>query len=232
MLTTLFYYDHYRPYIVREADGVSGDVNRRPASASAPGKPILLNKSLNGAFLSYARGAGASVVSIKESAKGAVYAMDKYDEREFNGGGNHAKGYLEEALKYFASAYNGAAAFRESQAAVSPGLAEFYDGVSGGVYESAAPLKSLGLTSGSGGVLEYDPAVIESVGPGEARLVMSAARGVFEKIYNGAVNVMKKPLADHMEFKSYRYYYNYSRGITKEETFNGIGSGMMVDIAL
>ncbi len=232
MITSLFYYGHYRPYILDQAE-TDNTTPRRPKileSYMIDGKSlsVLLNKARKRDIIKYARGVSTSVLSLKESTNDSINDMEGYNENAYRRGSSKAKEWLANDLRRFTEAYNNSSEFMSEQAH-SQELRGFAQVVTDGVDEGIGRLKRLGITKNAEGKLDFNPEYFNKLSPKRLGIAIGDNIDLFKNIYNEAANVLTEPLSEHMNFKSLSFYYNYKMGTLIADTFKIIESGMLVD---
>ncbi len=228
MLTTMFYYGYYKPYLVKDVDGdlssvkskiivsnKSDIINNRDAT-------FLLNKSLKNEVVKYAKDVSVSVTSIKEASKNVMKSIDDYSKSSIFSR-ESALNQLDYELETFANNFNMACDTFKNQNH-SQNLTIFYEKLSSQITENSKRLKNLGLVIDESGHLILDKS--------RQNLKVDLDKELFDTIYNNSLEILTEPLAEHMSFKGLGYYYNYKYGTMVSDTFKIIESGMLLDKAV
>ena len=233
MLTSMYYYGHYRNYVARTVGAAKSSIKRAwpadivgPAAGRvAPGSAVLLNKAQNDRVLGYARNLSASVVGLKEAAKMYIYDMHLIDRNGSITFESHLR-WVEEDLQNFINSYNNIQHITRNYGH-SPHLSHLAHYIRNFTHQNSQALSHLG-------VISYDNNDLTYHGMG-TMATKEAARQVvdtFRSAYNATRDFLAHPLAQHMEFRDLNYYYNYTIGGASESTFGIIGAGMLFDAAV
>ncbi len=238
MLTNIFYFNFYRPYIFRTVSASDGTTHslvkfaekrlvipQPTEDGTAP--TFLLNKSMTNDVIDYLRNVASSVVGTKHYANNVANDMinfNKYSEKFDN---QTAKRWIGESIQHFTDYYNNSVEFMSTQLH-SKSLKEFSFELSQFVGDNLKDFSLIGLYM-SGGKLNFNSKYYENMSQGELRKVIGSTSGLFKNIYERAIDVLAQPLTEHMKFKNLSYYYNYKLGTIVSDTFKIIEAGMIVD---
>ncbi len=235
MLTTMFYYGYYKPYIIREVakphPASFRHIVKRPAPEQLKDAAYLMNKSRKTDIVQYAKGIYQSVTTVKDRARDVSTAMESFSQDVHKNGYEPTQAQIARTLSQFASAYNEATAFLLSQTHSSP-LKNYGNTLSLNVEYNQNSLQNTGLQLTEDGTLTFDQDVLASYDQAKAKKVIGQNVSLFQNIYNTATDVLRVPLSEHMNFKNLNYYYNYKFGSLKADTFKLIETGMLVDRAV
>ena len=242
MLTTMFYYNHYKPYIFKAKNAKGNEpVNRQAASksldspakgqdeSSVATKKLLLNKALNQDVVKYAHDVSHNLMSLKDSAKYINYDIQDFDYSTRKYGYSKAKESLKEDLDSFVSSFNDSYKFYSSQVH-SQSLVDFSVRADNVVSKNSDVLNELGIFSDESHELIFSPEKFDSLTDEELQGNLKEAYSTFQSMYKESSAMLAVPLSEHMNFKSLNYYYNYKYGGLTSDTFKVIESGMIVDI--
>ena len=231
MLTNLYYYDHYRPYILRTKPVIlPGPISVAYAQKSAEAeknKAFLLNSAYKSDVIQYVRDMSNTVNSLKcsimELLKSARSGMFSTENDAFG-----LKNYFISDLKNFVNSANEALSFTKSQNN-SQELANFSQTVTDIIINNREVFQQLCIS-----VEENGSIALSSEDAAKKKLKdlftgLIGASGALIEIHDKTKELMANPLTDHMKFKSLGYYYNYKYGSIKDNTFNIIDSGMLFD---
>jgi len=229
----MHYYSHYRNYVQRTTAGIRSPMARAwpadivgPASSRvAPGSTVQLNKSATNRVINYARDLSASIVGLKDSAKMFLYDMHLIERGGAITFDSHLQ-WVEEDLQNFIATYNNIQHIDQLYGH-SAELTHFAHYMRNFTQESSQILSHLG-------VITYDQHSLTYHGMATTASKETARRAVdtFKSTYNAARDFLNHPLAQHMEFKGLNYYYNYTIGSASDATFELIGSGTLLDVAV
>jgi len=229
----MYYYNHYRNYVNRTTDKANNPMPRAwpadivgPASERiAPGTTVMLNKAQNNRVLEYARALSSSIVGLKDSAKMFLYDMHLLERSNSITFESHLQ-WVEEDLQNFINSYNNIQYISRNYSH-STELSHFSRYIRNFADQRSQILSHLG-------VITYDDSSLTYHGMGTMASKESAKAAVdtFKGAYNAARDFLVHPLAQHMEFRGLNYYYNYTIGSASNSTFELIGSGTLLDVAV
>ena len=233
MLTSMYYYNHYRNYVNRTFSSVKDSASRAwPVNIAGPvvgriasDSAVRLNKAQTGNVLDYARELSSGIVGLKDAAKMFLYDMHLIERNGTITFENHLQWVVED-LQSFISSYNSIQQITHKYSH-SPELTHFAHYIRNFTKQNSQILSHLG-------VITFDDNSLTYHGMDAAADKETARQAVdtFKGAYNAAKDFMAYPLAQHMEFKGLNYYYNYTIGGIGKETFGLIGSGMLLDVAV
>ncbi len=232
MLTSMFYYGHYRPYILKTSVPGKAETPKRAKIAEpsngAENFKVLMNKALKTDVVEYARGVSTSVVGTKEASKNLMRDMTDFNKNIYGRGVETARRWIKYDLDEFANSYNTSVMFLANQKH-SQALRGFSERTQDAVAHGVENLENLGLKLNDSGSLKFDGSYFDSLSEAELNMAIGENVNTFQEIYNDASHILTEPLKEHMQFKSLNYYYNYKLGIVENDTFKMIESGMMID---
>lgn len=245
MLTSAFYYELYRPYILGSRGRNNKDIIRRrtriaettPQEKLEQGMVIVLNKSLKEEIVNYARNVSQGVTHFKSAIRLALADMGSFGLNAMYNGYDSAVRLVELDLIQLTEAYNKSTAFLESQQQSSE-LNHFSAALKDRVYQGRDRLGLLGFAFSLyddeewDGILVYDPEILRSLSQIEIHAAIGANMQVFHSLHQTTTEVLNAPLSSHMHFKGLNYHYNYQLGRMVEDGFGIIESGMIVDRVL
>ena len=236
MLTNVYYYNFYKPYIFRT--GESDDLSAGPRQEKMAGKrqsavylKVLLNKSLKQDVVDYARGISNSVIGTKESIKYLVHDMTGFNNNIHRYGVENAMGRIKYDLEEFVESYNSSVQFLSAQKH-SHSLRGFSERLEDIVAVNAQSLSKLGVTRDKDGKLSLNEPVFDALDESRLKAAISGTLGMFNDMYLDIGGILEEPLKEHMDFRGHGYYYNYKLGRIENDTFKIIESGMIVDRAV
>jgi hypothetical protein len=229
----MYYYNHYRNYVARTSSAVKtpmarawpADIVGPAAGRIAPGSSVLLNKAQTGPVLDYARNLASGIVGLKDAAKMFLYDMHLINRNGTITFESHLK-WVEEDLQNFISSYNNIQQITHAYAH-SPELTHFAHYIRNFTEQSSQILSHLGVITYESSNLTY-----HGMGATASKETASQAVDTFKGAYRAARDFLEHPLAQHMGFRGLNYYYNYTIGEAGSSTFDLIGSGMLLDVAV
>jgi len=235
MLTSAFYYDLYRPYIVSNRDRNNFTSKRARIAEASPqerfdrGMMIVLNKSLKNEIIHYAQNVSHGVTRFKSSVHMLMRNMSDFGLNAMYSGYETAMRLVEDDLVNLTEAYNFGAAFLHEQRQ-SPELRSFSQELREKIYQGRDRLGLLGFTfDGEGSSLQFDSSILRSLNQIELHTAIGANMQVFHSLHRSTQQVLTEPLSSHMHFRGLNYHYNYQLGRMVEDGFGMIESGMIVD---
>lgn len=235
MLTSMFYFNYYKPYLIKEADTFTSAGQKSRLSfygKNAHGKQsVLLNKAYRNDIIEYAGSLSKKMVDFKDISRLVVQTLKEFGNNISNDNVDKAKHIIAEDIEEFVESYNSAATFAFSQDH-SAKLRNFAIEQASLIKNNRNVLKPLGITMTDNGTLGYDGEKIGGVSISKLNDTIDSASRVFDEIYENAREFLTYPLSNHMNFKGLGYYYNYKLGTVQDDTFRIIKSGILVDIAI
>lgn len=234
MITSLFYYNHYKPYILRTANLESSTVSKRKeklCKKESLNDNFLLNKALKDDVVSYVRSVSTSVVDSKVSSKSVVQRMDKFNYNIEKRGFSKAKNSIGDSLRDFVDSYNEAEGFLAKQGHSSE-LKNYAVQVSQDIGYNVDRLGLLGISLSEDSQLSFDEEYFYGLKRNDIYSAIGETINIFQNICNYSDDVLKSPLIEHMKFKNLGYYYNYKLGSMETDTFKIIESGLLIDKAV
>lgn len=237
MLTSVYYYNYYKPYILRGRGGreriytpVEAKTN---TSKSAGGQmpSFMLNKSLKSEVVRYANQLSHNINSLKNIARNLVQDAGEFQANvRYNGLGN-AVDWLSDDVEEFVEAYNKTVEFSDKNMH-STSLMNFTETLKGSIYGKGNTLSRYGLSIEDDGKLAFNKSVLVAAGEKRIARANDANVSLFQDIYDTTGEFLIMPMAEHMNFKGLGYYYNYKLGTVQADTFKIIESGLVIDKAV
>jgi len=235
MLTSVFYFNMYKPYIV---GGVSnrqeGYVPRRERIAArqenteASGRTFVLNKSLRNEIVRYAQAVSFGVTDLRAATKQTARDMEYFNQSVYIDGWENAVNNMAGNLNRFADYFNRSAGFMQNQLH-SAGLRAFSSEVAENVYENRSRLEMLGLTLSNEGQMAFSHEHVTSMSHEEINAAIGENLEIFDGLRNYTQQLMTEPLVEHMRFRGLNYHYNYRMGTMEAEGYSLLEAGMLVD---
>lgn len=239
MLTNIFYYDFYKPYIFKNekltskrpyAHSNKNDsvLNSQQSGNSEKEYSFFLNKTFKNEIVNYAETISNDLNSIKNSVKNVVNKMSNnyfnYDSEVEN---------LKYELEEFTEKYNSYKDFAEKNYRHSPLLSNFSDSLKFRVENNKDILSKFGVFYDDElNEISFDINVFDSLSSKEILNDVSNLKRLCGEIYNDTCEIMTVPMEEHMNFKNLNYYYNYIFSNENHNTVKIIETGMLVDISL
>ncbi|MCL2840831.1 MAG: hypothetical protein FWE05_08650 [Defluviitaleaceae bacterium] len=237
MLTSVFYFNFYKPYIVGNVSNRGNDnyiprreriaAGRENGSDASPRKYVL-NKALRNEIVQYAQAVSFGVTDLRAATKQTAYDMEHFNQSIYVDGFQTAVDNLAEDLAHFAEDFNRSAGFMQTQAH-SAGLRAFSGEVAQNVYENRTRLEMLGLTLSNAGQMAFSREQITSMSRDEINMAIGETIEIFEGLRNYTQQLMTEPLVEHMRFRGLNYHYNYRMGTMETEGYSLLEAGMLVD---
>ena len=236
MLTNIFYYNYYKPYILKISE--SGKQEAKPKQGKiaenrqlAESLKVLLNKSMNREVVDYARGISSSVIGTKEASKYLVRDMLDFNKNIHKHGADTAKRWIKYDLEEFVESYNESTEFLSNQKH-SQALSGFSERLKDNVSINKERLHGLGITFDQNMKLFFDPETFNKLDESRLNTAIRETLSTFKDIYCDSADILGEPLKEHMSFRGLGYYYNYKLGKIENDTFKIIESGMIIDKAV
>ncbi|MCL2357652.1 MAG: hypothetical protein FWC70_10995 [Defluviitaleaceae bacterium] len=232
MLTSVFYYSIYRPYIVGNAGTRNGGYvprKQRIAQGNEPlGRTFVLNKTLRNEIVNYAQSVSTGVTSLRDAAKRTAVDMENFNRDVHQNGYHAALENMADNLATFASRYNGSADFMYRQSH-SSGLRSYSGEVIENVHQNSTRLRMLGLTLSEEGAITFDRESVSALSHEAANVAIGENIELFEGLRTYTQQLMTEPLVEHMRFRGLSYHYNYRMGTMETDGYSLIEAGMVVD---
>jgi len=236
MLTTMFYYNHYTPYIIS---------NNGPKASVFPKKPMItekstpeqrksqiffLNKSLKNEIVKYARNLSSSVSGIKESSRQLVSDMEQFNKNVDEEGLDRARKWLSDDIKAFSEAVSNADDFTEKQSQ-SRVLKDYMERIKYSLASNKNEMAELGVKV-SGKAVSFAADQVSKMDSRQINVAIGRSIRIFDEIYEYSTGLLTSPMVEHMSFKEFQYHYNYKMGSVVTDGFNMVESGMVVDMVI
>jgi len=236
MLTSVFYFNLYKPYIVSNANTRTGEgysprrtriANRNDNPASA-GPIFVLNKSLKNEMVNYARSVSHGVVDLRTATARTTQDMQDFNRTAHIEGWDTAMDTLVTNLSTFADNYNRAAGFLQTQDH-SEGLRAFSYDVADNIAYNRNRLELLGLTLSEAGQFAFDADRVQTLSFEEINVAIGENIEIFAGLQSFTQQLLSEPLVEHMRFGGLNYHYNYQRGTMETDGFRLLEMGLLVD---
>ena len=236
MLTSIFYYNIYRPYLV-------GNVTNRGNSLYSPkkeristgrerpaesGRIFVLNKALRKEIVDYAQAVSHGVTDFREATKHTVTSMETFNRTVHREGFYLAVENLTHDLESFTEYFNKSSAFLQTQSH-SDGLRAYSSEVTENIYHNRDRLEMLGISLSGEGSMYFSRDQVASMTHQEINLAIGENLAIFEGLRAFSGQLLTEPLLEHMRFTGLKYHYNYRLGTMEAEGYSLIEAGMLVD---
>ena len=230
MLTSVYYYEYYKPYILNGSPKLT-DGKHKPKSSGLPPEKretFVLNNSHKRDIIRYATGLSGTVNSLRDSSKNVLYDIFKFKREVAENGYEHAKSELLDDLRYFTDSYNRNLRFTHKDAE-SRQQQIFVDDLAYDVKISTTALSKYGITVAQDDSMSFDGDFFEKLSGREMSMANRQNHALFKHVYDAAGEFLTMPLSTHLNFKNLGYFYNYKLGTMEKDSFKLIQSGMIVD---
>jgi len=234
MLTNVYYYHIYRPYIIgnRGPDAVTQRkplLTEKKAIAKQGGKKTyVLNKAFRDEFVSQAAGVSNGINGFKAELKRTINDMDNFEKRSRQENPESAKKGLANDLSSLTETYNKSSEFLKSQP-YSAGLRTFSYEINDSIVYYKEDLSRLGLGLTENGKLLFNEPFFNKLSEKKVDSAIGKAKPIIDDLYKQTTDILSVPLADHLRIKNLNYHYNYKLGGLADEGFGLIESGMLID---
>ncbi|MCL2225043.1 MAG: hypothetical protein FWB96_08780 [Defluviitaleaceae bacterium] len=232
MLTSVFYYNMYKPYIVGKAGSQNeGNTPRRARisqSNEPTGRVFVLNKALRNEVINYARAVSHGVTDLRDATKRTATDMENFNGSVHRDGWDNALENMAENLESFADNYNSSAGFMHTQSH-SAGLRAYSSEVTDNVHHNINRLEMLGLTLGEEGRLDFNRETVYAMNHEQINVAIGENIEIFDGLRSHTQQLMTEPLSEHMRFSGLSYHYNYRMGTMETDGYSLIEAGMLVD---
>jgi hypothetical protein len=232
MLTSIYYYDYYKPYILK-TNGINKTTQKNRFSGiktndyvqNNESSAYFLNRSDKNEIKSLVSGISDNVNAVKDTAR-YLQSVTNAEGTKYD----NAKSAYGDGLEDFVSDCNNLASFASS-ADLNSGISDFKENVSQIVSDNEETFSKVGISIDDG-TLTFDTDVYENLSDDEYNELASTLNDTFSQVYNEACDFLSKPMSSHLNFKNLDYYYNYSYASKDKAAFRLLETGLIVDIAL
>ncbi|WP_250277946.1 hypothetical protein [[Clostridium] colinum] len=224
MIATLHYYNSYKPFVLDKKKSrerkISPDkkYNKQVSKYKNSEISYFLNKSLNDNVKSYMFELSSNFNSLKNISNN-IYEKMHY---------NLPSETLEENFEKFTSTYNRFIGFLEENAENSSSFKNMLNSTKDIVNNNIDILNDMGINMSKTGFL--------NVNNDENKNIMSIdndkIKSFYHNLYEKMCDFMEEPMSNHMDFKDFSYYFNYSGDYDKNKSFKIIEQGILVDIVV
>lgn len=243
MITSLYYYNYYKPNILKNT-GISlvkQNSFKQVAHQNSSTKPINLSTAYKNNVLEYVKDLSNAVNTTKTSSTEIIaLANDLTEDKDIVKKGTNKelkkkrtdeenKKEAKNILAKLSDGLNKTVEFSKSSSqseefnSFSNNLKNFVSG--------SIPFKNLGLKFSDDKFIVDEDKINELDNAG-LKKYLNGTKNDANEISKKAKEFLTKPLASHMSFKSFSYYYSYSSGIIKNDSFNLISTGTLLNLEL
>lgn len=232
MLTSLYYYNYYRPYIIKNnSNSIKNNLNRKDTKTFSNKEDnkfsFFLNKSLKNEVVQYASNISKDFNKIKDTSKYISYLIgsknSNIDEKKKN---------LSSNISDFVKEYNEYLDFAEINDKHSGALDDYANSIKYHVNNNIDNLNLIGVTVNTDEKLSFNEEKIFNIKDSKFYDTIGNVKDLYNDIYFDTCEIMSFPMSKHMNFKGLDYYYNYKYASIEPNTFKIIEEGMLVDIML
>ena len=236
MLTSVFYYNIYRPYLVGNVTNRGNNIyspkkeriNTGRERPEQTGRIFVLNKALRKEIVDYAQAVSHGITDFREATKHTVTNMETFNRTVHREGFYYAVENLAYDLENFAEYFNKSSFFLQTQVH-SDGLRAYSNEVAENIYHNRDRLEMLGISLAADGHMYFSKGQVESMTHSEINLAIGENLAIFEGLRAFSGQIMTEPLLAHMGFTGLQYHYNYRLGTMEAEGYSLIEAGMLVD---
>ncbi|MCL2854493.1 MAG: hypothetical protein FWE21_02615 [Defluviitaleaceae bacterium] len=231
MITSLFYYGHYRDFLSRSGGGnknvnPNGSIYNRQHIQQAhkvAESSILLNKNDNMRTKQFIANLTVNVVQLKDATKRLSFdAGNLGNLRSAVSYEKHLQ-WMDADLQRFAATYNNIGILSQDMGH-SGALGNLQHSIRNIAQDNKVLLSHVGIVEMGGQGLTY-----HGIGNANTREIARAASEALKAGYEAARDFLIHPMATHLEFRDLGYYYNYTIGAMPQDTVRLIESGILID---
>lgn len=216
MLTNLYYYDYYKPYIL--------DKKERSFNTSFQNKDkkYFMNKSLNDNVKSYIFEVSHNFNGLKSVSNNL---KEKLNTKYMTEG---IKEDIENDIENFAQTYNRFIGFLDENSENSKKFKNMSSNIKNFLKNNTQVLNKMGINISE----DFYLSVKENNNLKSIQRDKENLNKFYTKIYNTLCKFMQEPMSKHMGFKEFSFYFNYSCGYDKDKSFRLIEQGILFDYML
>lgn len=220
MLTSIFYYDYYKPYILNK----DNKKNLRSFSFqknNSTERTYFMNKSLNDNTRSYIFEMSSNFNGLKNISNALTEKLETRFMTE------PIKEEIENNIENFTKIYNRFIGFLDENLENSEKFKNISNNIKTFSANNIKILNKMGINIGSNGLLY----IKENNDLKNIQRDKEILKSFYSKIYNSLCKFMQEPMSNHMEFKDFSFYFNYSNEF-KNNSFRLIQQGVLVNIGI
>jgi hypothetical protein len=239
MLTNIFYYNVYKPYILekqskpKHSPGSVLDIYYKRAGTESKAAHVTRNTSLKRAVTSYVDAVCRNITDMRDCSKYLAFNVDNYYSNFVHENFETAKQWVEEDISMFVNAFNSTVAFGTAQEH-SPELSRYAYDLADIAEASKTVLDRAGISIHQNGkVLSFSPDKIRHLTESSFSRSIDSASKTAGEVYNRTSELLRLPGSAHMDFRQLSYYYNYRIDRSQEEAIRKtpaiLHAGMILD---
>lgn len=229
MITNLFYYDVYKPYIIED---LHSKKIKMPSSkdfilSSQNGIQkfsYFLNKSSKKEIISYITQVSNNFNNLKSTSHYLALRLNNNLSIK-NGIENSSK-----QINTFVKGYNQFLEFYNTNENAKINFYSYINSLQDIIYENKDILSKVGISIDKNNKLNIEESLTSKLLLDCNSNVLNNLKYVYDLIYQRTCDYMKSPLTDCMNFKNLSYYFNYSLYNNPNKTFPLIEGGLLVNI--
>ncbi len=238
MLTDIYYYNNYRNNLLNSRGSSKqrlkqeNNTKNMTKVESIDDKSIRLNKAYNPKVISYISDIASSVNELKSSTNSIRKEFREVSKSFKYKGEEETFNIIKDEIDDFLEAYNTSTDIFNKDLKDSSYLKDYYNEIQGSIKKNIKPLNNLSIYLDKDNKLhfneeEFDNSSLES----KVASIKNLSK-LFKKVNNETNEVLKVPLSNHLDFKSFSYYFNYKINSTYNDTFKLVETGTLIDIAI
>ncbi|MFV0504904.1 MAG: hypothetical protein ACK5LT_13210 [Lachnospirales bacterium] len=191
---------------------------------------LSLSKAYKNNAVDYVQDFTSTINSIKASVLDMMSAYSNLDKDVNLKGYSQTKEVLNKKTKKFV---NDIKKLKELSfdTTVDGKVKDYYNVVDSFLKENIETLGVLGLNY-KNGELEFEEEYFQKDTINKVMETKDESYNFFSQINNESNDFMGKSIDDLLKFNDFSYYFNYSLGAFKKDSFNALGTGILVDIQL
>ena len=229
MITNVYYYNYYTPYILSNFRRKKvADFPRAENFLFDEEETYVLNKALKKEVIGYATELSRVVNGLKDSSRFVVRDARRFIRNEREEGYGTAVKWLEDDLADFVDSYNRTKGF-VAKNKDSRILTDFVDNLTYDLSISMKALSRYRIVEGENETLVFDEDAFKELTRKGVLIANKQNYPFFRHVYDTTKEFLNVPLSEHMNFKNFRYYYNYKTGTIAKDSFTIVESGMIVN---
>lgn len=231
MLTSVYYYGYYKPYILNNRPKI-GEGKRQTVSDksddSSTRETFVLNNALKKEVVQYASNLSGTVNYLRETSRDLLQDIFNFQRTSEEKGLESAKKELSDDLEDFVDAYNKNLKFTQADS-TSKQLKFFVNDLTYDVSISTTALSKYGISIDDSDTMSFDSEIFDKLKNKSLSEANKGNHALFKNIYDSTGELLTMPLSEHLKFKNLGYYYNYKLGTIEKDSFKLIQSGMIID---
>lgn len=240
MLTNIFYYNSYKPYILKSKSvnkiNSYKKVNKIYHNTKSNGSQkfsFFLNRALKDEIINYAGSISNDLNSIKNASKAFLMAeQSNIGIDSDSAAGSNGRQYYDNLFKELVSKCNYYKSFSQNASKNSPALNAYEQSLDCELDNYHEALENMGVEFLSDNQLGFNEEKSALLDGEQYEQGLYNLKPFFSDLYNKTCDIMSLPMLEHMNFKELDYYYNYTYDTKDRSSFKLIETGLLVDIIL